>query len=277
MAPERRGPTSDCALSLRMPVGSPSDLRERSRRRRTSRVRFVTPAALERGAVGQRHVPVEPVHPDGMIRRGRVDPSRVGQLTSPQPVIPVAAGNPRARGNGRGEVPDAPDEFVRRLRVAQLNRRQPESAIDEVHVRVDETRHDEATACVHDSALCARPRISPVVPTAITRSPATARPSAHGRDGSPVHTLALTTASVALAARSSEDRRTPPMYVAVATNTNSGPKRTTMDLLVVPQLRMEKVITCRPAHSYGKWRVLKVNDSRAVLQRSTPRCGPSGC
>jgi hypothetical protein len=47
-------------------------------------------------------------------------------------------------------TPEAADEFVSRLRVPELDRRQTEAAVDEMHVRVDEAGNDEMAAQVHD-------------------------------------------------------------------------------------------------------------------------------
>jgi hypothetical protein len=50
----------------------------------------------QRRRVRQRHVTVETVDPDRVIRRHGVDPVPARRLAAPERVIPVAAGDPRA-------------------------------------------------------------------------------------------------------------------------------------------------------------------------------------
>src|SRR5438477_7101619 len=76
-------------------------------------------------------------------------------------MIPVAARDPGARRT-RGRVGlEATDEFARALGVAQLDRRQGEAAVNEVHVRVDEARHDHHPARIDRRARtgCALPNL----------------------------------------------------------------------------------------------------------------------
>ncbi len=103
---------------------------------------------LQRRAVGERHVAVQPIDPDRMVRGRGIDPVAARQLAPPETVVPVAAGDPRAGRDRRGEGLDARDELVARVRVAQLHGREPESAVDEMDVRVDESRYDEAAVRV---------------------------------------------------------------------------------------------------------------------------------
>ena len=132
---------------------------------------------LQRGAVRERHVAVEPIDPDRMIRRHRIDPVARRQLAAPQAVVPVAAGDPRARGHGRGERLDPRDELLARARVAQLHGGEAESAVDEVHVRIDESRHDQPAAGIDDlrrHSPCERPRSCRPARARRRRSPAPA-------------------------------------------------------------------------------------------------------
>ena len=115
--------TSAIALSLRMPVGSPSRVADdRAARRRPRRARDA--GRSQRRAVGERHVPVEPVDPDRMVRRDRVDPVAARQLAAPElwsqspPVIQVPAGTVAAKALMRAT------NSSRRPRVAQLHRRE---------------------------------------------------------------------------------------------------------------------------------------------------------
>ena len=75
----------------------------------------------QRGRIGQRHVAVEPVDPDGMIRRGRIDPVAARQLSAPERVVPVSAGDPRARRHRRGKCRDARDECLARCSIPELH------------------------------------------------------------------------------------------------------------------------------------------------------------
>ena len=109
------------------------------------------PGGAERGRVGQRHVAVEPVDPDGMVRRGRIDPVAARQLVRPSsvwsqspPVIHVPAGTVAAN------AVDARDERLARRGIPELDGREPEPAIEEVNVGIDEAGHDEPAAEIHD-------------------------------------------------------------------------------------------------------------------------------
>jgi hypothetical protein len=91
---------------------------------------------------------VEPIDPHGIVRRNGVDPVVPWKLPAPLLVIPIAAGDPRAGRHCRSECLDPSDELGGRLGVAKLYGREPEAAVDEVDVRVDESRHDHAPGCV---------------------------------------------------------------------------------------------------------------------------------
>ena len=78
--------------------------------------------------------------------------SRARQLAAPELMVPVAAGDPGAGRHRLRERPDARDELVARLRVAQLHRGQALAAVEEVHVRVDEAGYEELSAGVDHGA-----------------------------------------------------------------------------------------------------------------------------
>ena len=54
-----------------------------------------------------------------------------------------------------GELADAADELVARAGVAKLHRRQPQAAVDQVDVRIDQPRHDQPVAGVDHLRLVA--------------------------------------------------------------------------------------------------------------------------
>lgn len=58
-------------------------------------------------------------------------------------MVPIAAGDPSALGKLRGEIPDAVGKFLRRVRVAQVHRRQLKTATQEMHVSIVEAGQDE--------------------------------------------------------------------------------------------------------------------------------------
>ena len=83
--------------------------------------------------------------------------SRRGNSPPHSAVIPVAAVDPGSCRYRGGVGLDAADELLARPRVPQLNGCEPEPALDEVNVRVDETGNDEPSAEVEDlTAGCAR-------------------------------------------------------------------------------------------------------------------------
>src|SRR6185437_14857489 len=99
------------------------------------------------------HVTIETTDPYRMVACHRVDPVAARQLAAPQGVIPIAAQYPGALGQRRGVLLNAPNERGRRLRVAQLHRRQREAAIEEMHVGVDESRHQHRAVRVDDARV----------------------------------------------------------------------------------------------------------------------------
>ena len=104
----------------------------------------------ERCGIRERHVSVESIDPDRVVRRNRIDPVASRELPAPQLMVPVAAGDPGAGRHCAGEVLDPSDELGWSLRVAQQNRREAKAAFDEMHVGVNEPRHHHLTAGVDD-------------------------------------------------------------------------------------------------------------------------------
>jgi len=98
---------------------------------------------LERERVGERHVAVEAVDPHRVPRRRGVDPGAVGELASPALVVPVAARDPGPGLDRRREGADPLGEGLRGGGVAELHRGEPEAALEEVDVGVDEARSDQ--------------------------------------------------------------------------------------------------------------------------------------
>jgi hypothetical protein len=111
------------------------------------------PRGSQRRRVRQRHVAVQPVHEYGMVRRDGVDPLPARQLAAPVLVVPVATRNPRSGRHGTRERSDARDELLRRPRVPQLYGSETETAVDEMHVRIDEPGHDHAIGHVDDARV----------------------------------------------------------------------------------------------------------------------------
>ena len=112
------------AASLRMPVGSPRGVAHDDAAGRVGR--FAGDAGQLQGqGVGQRHVAVEPVDEDRMVRRDGVDQlARRQRGGRPVLVVPVAAEDPAALGQFRREVADAVAElgFAVRRRAAPRRR-----------------------------------------------------------------------------------------------------------------------------------------------------------
>ena len=107
------------------------------------------PGGLERRGVGEAFVSVQPVDPNGVVRRDGVDPVVPGERRAPpQRVIPVAAEDPFAGPEPGGVVLDAAHELLRRGGVAQVDRCQLEPTPDEMRVAVGEARRDETAARV---------------------------------------------------------------------------------------------------------------------------------
>ena len=123
--------------------------RGRSRRRRCSSVARVTPAAFSAALLASAMWPSSRLTQTGWFGVAASIHPRVRQLAAPQAVVPVAAGDPGAGRHGRRKCLDAADELLARLRIAQLHRRQPEAAVEEVHVRVDEARDDQPPRRIH--------------------------------------------------------------------------------------------------------------------------------
>ena len=71
-------------------------------------------------------------------RRGNSPPQRVWSQSPPK--------NPGARRHRGRECLDAGDEFLTRCGVPEVHRRQPESALEKMDVRVDEAGRDELPA-----------------------------------------------------------------------------------------------------------------------------------
>jgi hypothetical protein len=111
---------------------------------------------LQRERVGEVHVAVEPIDPYRIVRRDRIDPRPLGQLATPVRVVPVAVENPRAGGDGTGEVADPGDELRLGSRVAQLHGRQREAAVEEVDVRIHEAGDHHHPSGVHRPGRGAR-------------------------------------------------------------------------------------------------------------------------
>ncbi len=139
---------------------------------------------------------VEALDPDRMVWRDRVDPVAARQLAAPIGVVPHSALNPGAGGHGRRKCLDASDELRGRLRVSQLDVGQVESAVDEMHVCVDEAGHEHRAVRIDHAGSrrspVSAPRRSIRPPRAGHRGPRRRWP----RDGtgSPVQTCALTMA-----------------------------------------------------------------------------------
>ncbi len=190
--------TRFCALSLRMPVGSPVGSRTIVPPA-ISAVARVTACRAQRGGIGERHVAIKAIHPDRIVGGHRVDPRALGKLPAPALMIPVAAGDPGALRNRGGEFPDASNELLGRAGVAQLHRREPESALEEVDVGVDEPGGHELAAGIYRSRLTGE---LPDLGRGAHGGDAVAgdgdgrRPTAGA--GSPVQTRAFTTARVML-------------------------------------------------------------------------------
>ena len=113
---------------------------------------------------------VEPVDPDRMIHRDRVNPIAPRQLSTPQRVVPITTGNPRAGRHGAGERRDSCHELLAAGRVAQLHRGQPEAAIHEVHVGIHEPGDDKRSAEV-DRCVVAAGELTDIRRAADRRNP----------------------------------------------------------------------------------------------------------
>ena len=77
---------------------------------------------------------IQPIDPDRAVAGAGIDPLPAWQLAAPELVVPVAVPYPGAGGPRRGEVGDPPRELGRSRGVAQLHRRKPKSAGEEVNV-----------------------------------------------------------------------------------------------------------------------------------------------
>ena len=130
---------SDCALSLKIPVGSPLasrtivppvDVRRLSRDAR----------GAKRRGVRQRHVAIQASDPHGMPRRFAVDPLPTGQFPTPELVVPIAVANPRSFRHATSELADAARELGRRGSVSKLHGRQAQTAGQKMYMRVYESR-----------------------------------------------------------------------------------------------------------------------------------------
>ena len=108
---------------------------------------------LERQAIRESHVPVEPVDPHGIFRRELVDHRAMRKLTAPKLMIPIAPGDPRPWRDGVSELSDASGKFFGSVGIAQLHRGELETAVEEVDMRVDEARNDESSRGVDDTRL----------------------------------------------------------------------------------------------------------------------------
>ena len=101
--------------------------------------------------VGERHVPVEAPDEYRVIRRDGVDQLMRRQCgRCPPRVVPQAVAHPRALGQRLGVVPDPAAELLGTGRVAQLHAGQRVAAVEEVNVRIVESRHDASSAEVDD-------------------------------------------------------------------------------------------------------------------------------
>jgi len=65
--------------------------------------RSIDAGSAERRGVGQRHVAVEPVHPDRVIGGDGVDPVAAREFAAPELMVPVAADDPGACRHRLGE------------------------------------------------------------------------------------------------------------------------------------------------------------------------------
>jgi len=96
-------------------------------------------------------MPVQPVHEDGIVGRDRVDPIALRQgRAAPQLMVPVAAGDPFTRLQGRGVLLQPPNEFLGRSGVAQVDRRELKAAVDEVRMPIGEPGHDQPAVGAQD-------------------------------------------------------------------------------------------------------------------------------
>ena len=147
---------------------------------------------LQRRRVGEALVPVEPVDPDGIIRRDGIDPVVPGERrAAPQRVVPVAAEDPIAGPEPGGVCLDAAHELLRGRGVAQVDRGELEPAPDEMGVAVREARrHETATGVDHLGGPADVARQRGAVPhrenrPAVDRHPAGLR--VPGREARPDH------------------------------------------------------------------------------------------
>ena len=154
------------------------------------------PGRAQRRSVRERHVTVEPVDPDGIVRRDGVDPIAPRQLAAPLLVVPVAAGDPRARGHGRRECLDAATNSAGVFASRSCTDESPKPPSMKWTCESMKPGTTMRAAASMTLALPAILRTAALEPTVAIRSPRTANASAHGRALSPVQTRALTTASV---------------------------------------------------------------------------------
>ncbi|MCG3159807.1 MAG: hypothetical protein JMDDDDMK_00827 [Acidobacteria bacterium] len=116
------------------------------------------PGQLQRQRIGQAHVPVEPVDEDRVVGRDRVNQLPRGQRGRiPVFVIPVSVQHPAAFRQLRREVPDPVAKLFGRARVAQLHAGQSASTVEEMHVRIVETRRDAFALQVNHLRIRADP------------------------------------------------------------------------------------------------------------------------
>src|SRR6185503_19254543 len=138
---------------------------------------------------------VEAAEPHGIVWCHRIDPLARRQLTAPPFVIPVAVRDPRPSGNRSRKFRDAPNEFLARPCVAQLHRREADTALEKMNVRVDESGNEHHRARIDNlrrrTQHLARFGTRPDEGDALARyhdgvgprTPAIARPHASVHDG----------------------------------------------------------------------------------------------
>ena len=96
---------------------------------------------------------IEPADEDRVVRSHGIDPLATGQrLPTPQGVIPVSTLDPLPRLPRFGERRDAPDEFLGRRGITQVEGRELKATLHEMGMPVGETRQDQSSAGIDDGS-----------------------------------------------------------------------------------------------------------------------------
>ncbi len=110
--------------------------------------------ALESGRVGQGHMAIQTIHKNGSAASRRIDHLPVRQRgTRPTLVVPIAACHPPPRGHTRDELPNPFGKLGWISRLPQIDRRELQTASEEMDVGVVEAREHESAARIENPRL----------------------------------------------------------------------------------------------------------------------------